>query len=280
MMDTAALQAIVASNARARGVSTLCRPVFWDNALQLLTRSSRIVIITGFFIRSAGTCETDGPPGATVLGRALASTGKDVILLTDDRNYECLRACSRSIEGPPVARVEGPEKIPSEADLLIFIERPGRASDGRYYNMKGTDISDVVVPLDDAVEPAMRRGASVLGIGDGGNEAGMGLLYDEMASLMPHYAPSLSRVPSHVCLPVDLSNWGGYALSAVLSCFYRRWMGLNENEEALMLNALLKAGAVDGVSGAADASVDGVSSDELDEISSAIRSWYFGSFRV
>ncbi len=280
MMDTAALQEIVASNSRARGVSTLCRPVFWDNALQLLTRSSQIAIVTGFFIRSAGACETDGPPGAAVLGRALASMGKNVILLTDDRNYECLRACSRSIGGPSVARVDGPEKIPSEADLLVYIERPGRGADGRYHNMKGMDISDVVVPLDDAMEPAMQRGASVLGIGDGGNEAGMGLLYDELAALMPHYVPSLSRVSSHICLPVDLSNWGGYALAAILSCFYRRWAGLDKGEEALMLDALLKAGAVDGVTGVADTSVDGVSLEELEEISSAIRNWYFGSFRV
>jgi hypothetical protein len=40
-------------------------------------------------------------------------------------------------------------------NLLIFIERPGRASDGRYYNLRGTDIGDVVVPLDDIVGSAM-----------------------------------------------------------------------------------------------------------------------------
>lgn len=275
-MDTAALQAIVASNARARGASALCRPEFWENALQLFIKSSRIIIVTGFYIRSAGACETDGPPGAVILGRALERVGKHVILLTDQRNYECLKACSRSVGGPVAACVDDPGKIPLQTDLLVFIERPGHASDGRYYNMKGVDISDVVAPLDDAAEAAMRQGLPVLAIGDGGNEAGMGLLYDGLAELMPHYASCLSGIPSHVCLPVDISNWGGYALAAVLSSFYRRWVGLDENEEVTMLKALLDAGAVDGVTGSADMSVDGVASAELETVALAIRNWYFG----
>jgi hypothetical protein len=177
-----------------------------------------------------------------------------------------------------VARVDDPWKISMWMDLLIFIERPGRAADGRYYNMKGEDIGDVVIPLDDLAEPAEGRGVPVLSIGDGGNEAGMGALYDSLLQILPGYARCISRVPSRVCLPVDVSNWGGYALAALLSSHYRRWLGACENEEATMLRALLDAGAVDGISGVADMSVDGISLVDLDRISLAIRNWYLGSF--
>ena len=279
-MNIAALQEIVASDARARGASALCRPIFWGDALQLFIKASRIVIVTGFFIRSADACETDGPPGAVVLGRALARVGKHVVLITDRRNYECLKACSRSIGGPVVACVDEAQKIPMDMGLLVFIERPGHALDGRYYNMKGVDISDVVVPLDRAGERATRHGIPVLGIGDGGNEAGMGFFHDSLARVMPGYARCLSRVSSTVCLPVDISNWGAYALAAVLSSFYRRWLGLDENEEEAMLEALLNAGAVDGVSGKSEPSVDGLSLPELKKVTLEIKNWYFWSFRV
>jgi hypothetical protein len=126
----------------------------------------------------------------------------------------------------------------------------------------------------------MKRGIPVLAIGDGGNEAGMGLLYDALAVVMPHYSPCLSRISSTLCLPVDVSNWGAYALASVLSAFYRRWVGLNEGEEGVMLEALLKAGAFDGVLGAPSLSVDGVALNELDKTTLRIKNWYFGSFGV
>ena len=80
----------------------------------------------------------------------------------------------------PVAAMDRPHPDALEgADLLIFLERPGRAGDGRYYNMRGRDISASVVPLDDLAAHALERGLPVIGIGDGGNE--------------PEWAPFTSR---------------------------------------------------------------------------------------
>ena len=271
-MDFPALQRIVAG-AGTRGASTLCRPDFWEVARRLLVRASRVSIVTGFHIQKVNAPETDGPPGAVVLGRALERLGKRAVLCTDQRNYACLKACSRSAEGPTVVCVDVPERVEGGADLLVFIERPGHATDGRYYDMRGTDVSGVVAPLDLAVESALIRGVPVLGIGDGGNEAGMGLLYEPLSALLPHYAPCLSRVSATVCLPVDVSNWGAYALTAVLSAFYRRWVGLGEDEEAVLLKALAEAGAVDGVSGERGLTVDGASLTRLDQVSHELRRW-------
>ena len=279
-MNFEALQRIVASDDQRRGVSTLCEASFLENAASLFIKASRILIVTGFYIKGACASETDGPPGAVALGRAVASVGKSTVLITDSRNYACLKACSRSVKGPVAACLDDYEKIPEDINLLVFIERPGHAADGRYYNMRGIDFSDVVAPLDRASEAAMKRGVPVLGIGDGGNEAGMGLLYDALAEKMPHYAPCLSRVSSTVCLPVDVSNWGAYALTAVLSGFYRRWLGLNDGEEEAMLSAILETGAVDGVTGRADQSVDGISLTDLNEVTFSIKNWYSASFEL
>ena len=273
-MNFEALQRIVASDIQGRGVSVLCCPGFWETALRLFIKASRIVIVTGFYIKQAGAPETDGPPGAVVLGRAAARTGKSVTLVTDSRNCSCLTACSRRVNGPVVISADGYEEIPSNMDLLVFIERPGHAPDGRYYDMKGTDISDVVAPLDRASDAALKMGVPVLGIGDGGNETGMGLLYDALAERLPRYASFLSIVSATVCLPVDVSNWGAYALSAVLSAFYRRWLGLDDGEEGAMLEAIVDAGAVDGFTGRPSQSVDGIPLRSLDETALRIRSWY------
>lgn len=262
----------IVAGAGTRGASTLCRPEFWEAALRLLARASFISIVTGFFIQSADAPETDGPPGAVVLGRALERVGKRVALCTDQRNYACLKACSQSVKGPVVVCVDAPERV-AGADTLVFIERPGHAADGRYYNMRGDDVSGVTAPLDLAAERALTRGVPVLGIGDGGNEAGMGLLYEPLAVLLPHYAACLSKVSATVCLPVDVSNWGAYALAAALSTFYRRWLGLGEGEEVVLLQALADAGAVDGISGKRGLTVDGVSPARLGQVSSELRRW-------
>jgi hypothetical protein len=287
-MDFAALQRIVASDSNSRGAPALCRPEFLRDALRLLTESSRAAIVTGFYVESAGAPETDGPPGAAVLGRALERAGKSVVLLTDGRNCGVLEACSRSIGGPAAVRAETPGEVCETAfggaeagdTLLAFVERPGYATDGRYYNMRGRDIGAFVAPLDRAADTALERGASVLGVGDGGNEAGMGPLYEELARKTPRYARCLSRVPATVCLPADISNWGAYALSAVLSVSCGRWLGIEDGEEAAMLEALFRAGAVDGFSGAPERSVDGVPLSELNEKNLQIKNWYLENFRV
>ena len=271
------LRGIVASDLGGRRASVLSDASLWGRAFSLCWAARSALIVTGFFIRSASAPETDGPPGSVVLGRALAFLGKRVSLATDRHNLSALDACSGSVGGPSVLCLDGPDPAALEGfDLLVFLERPGRAGDGRYYNMRGEDIGTVVVPLDDLALTAVGLGVPVLGIGDGGNEAGMGALYEPLVRLLPHYAPFLSRVPSTVCLPVDVSNWGGYALAALLSVPFGRWVGLDEGEEKRMLAALRDRGAVDGVSGLGGCSVDGFALPDLNRVSSRLRSWYAG----
>lgn len=274
-LDVDSLLRIVASDLGGRKVSALSCPSIWEEALALCLAAEGVTIVTGFFIASAGASETDGPAGSVALGRAMELLGRRVRLVTDSRSSLVLSACSAALGGPPVAVMDGPHPDALEgADLLIFLERPGRAGDGRYYNMRGKDISASVVPLDDLAARALEHGLPVIGIGDGGNEAGMGALYEPLKRLLPEYARCLSRVPATVCLPVDVSNWGGTALAALLSAASGRWVGLSSGEEERALRAAVGAGAVDGTTGRRTLSVDGFPLERLERVTAQLEDWY------
>ena len=49
----------------------------------VLSDSGTVLIATGFYISRAGAPETDGPPGALALGRALEALGYRVYYVTD-----------------------------------------------------------------------------------------------------------------------------------------------------------------------------------------------------
>lgn len=271
-MDITSLLYAVASDRAGRGASFVSRPTAWEEALALCWDAKDVLIVTGFFIPSMDACETDGPLGSVVLGRALASLGKRVVLMGDERDIPVLRAVSEAVGGPGV--VAGDGALPQGPELVIFIERPGRAEDGTYRDMRGADISSEVVPLDGMAQQALDRGIPVLGIGDGGNEAGMGPLRELLARGLPDYAMCLSCVPATVALAADVSNWGAYALAALLSVRHGEWLGLSPGEEERMLRAAVAAGAVDGAARRKGLSVDGFPLPLLVQVGEQIEAWY------
>ncbi len=254
---------IVASDRCGRSLSKLCSPSVFYEALTLMEASFCPVIVTGFFVPSAGAPETDGPPGAAVLARALERSGRKAVLATDSWNASAVNACCQAlaIKAPLVAEDPG-EILRLGPDLVIFVERLGRACDGRYYNMRGEDISNCTAALDGAAGLAMGKGIPVLAVGDGGNEAGMACLMPGMSEVLPEFRSCLSTVPSTVAVPVDVSNWGAYALACIMSCREGRWLGHTPEEERAMLEAMAAAGAVDGVTGRNELSVDGMGIEE------------------
>ena len=247
---------IIASDRGGRKVSSLFRPGYLSKALAIMEKPGRTAVVTGFFVQACSAPETDGPGGAVILGRALSKCGHDVTLFTDSLCLDVLRACSCAAGGPDVREASSAVDILScRPDLVVFIERLGRASDGKYYNMRGEDVSETAAPLDGAaLEP---EGARVLAVGDGGNEAGMGNFRVPLSELLPSYAPCLSVVGADAALPVDVSDWGGYALASLLSLGRHQWVGPDEEDLHLMLEAMVRAGAVDGVTRKGELTVDG-----------------------
>ena len=97
---------------------------------------------------------------------------------------------------------------------------------------------------------------STVGIGDGGNEIGMG----NLASVSP-------TVGSLVALPCvttttrlvisSVSNWGGYGFVAALSRQTGKDLLISEEEDRVLVRRIVDEGAVDGMSAANECKVDG-----------------------
>ena len=79
-----------------RGVSALRQhlpPDFCDQAASLVLEHPGVaMIVTGFYILAVGATETDGPPGAIVIGDALQSIGYEVIYVTDQHTAPLMTA--------------------------------------------------------------------------------------------------------------------------------------------------------------------------------------------
>ena len=255
---------------------------------------------------ASGTAETDGPPGAAVLGRALRHLGADVGYVTDAVTAPVLAATLAALgepkdvtcypAGPDAARDTLERMRPSH---LVAIERPGRAQDGVYRNMRGDDVSAWNAPLDELFLLAQRPGersharldqptrgtsrprgprynnprdnktrlertpsrVTTIGVGDGGNEIGMGNVRARLrgAAALAKRIASVVRVDHLVVAGV--SNWGAYGIAAHLGRLAGRPLLHTPDEERRIVGACVSAGACDGVTRRREATVDGLSLD-------------------
>ncbi|XP_070835182.1 D-glutamate cyclase, mitochondrial isoform X2 [Chaetodon trifascialis] len=102
-------------------------------------------------------------------------------------------------------------------DHLVAIERSGRAEDGNYYNMRGVNVKYLVDPIDNLFIAAKGvPGITTTGIGDGGNELGMGKLKEKVKAQMPNGSLIACDVPADYAITAGVSNWGGYAVACGL----------------------------------------------------------------
>jgi hypothetical protein len=228
-------------------------------------RPGGVIIVTGFYVVMAGKPETDGPPGAIAIGEALKALGRTVTYVSDDYTAPVLRRYangSEVIDFPidSVAKSKGHaaailERI--KPSLLISIERCGRTKDDTYLNMRYVDISPYTARLDYLFDSDIPS----VGIGDGGNEIGMGNLAEviPLVDSLPDY-PAVNQVDRLVIASV--SNWGGYGLVAALSRISGKNLLPSVESETAMLHGMIEAGVVDGTTGDAVPTVDNFSAEE------------------
>ncbi|OUO92610.1 DUF4392 domain-containing protein [Cloacibacillus sp. An23] len=266
------LTALTARDAAGRGASRLSSPRELARAASAFAPLSSVAVVSGFYIPAAGAPETDGPGGAVALARAFLAEGRRCEIWTDSLCIDVMRKCAEAAGCPERTVREAPQTL-KDAGLegVIFVERPGRASDGRYYNFKKKDISAWAAPLDALALEADMFGIRTIGIGDGGNEAGMGNYFAGLSALLPDYVSCLSVVRAEFALTADVSNWGAYSLAAALSFIWGRWRGMEPGDETKILRAAAEAGAVDGISGISELSVDGFGAPALEEMVSDIK---------
>lgn len=237
---------------------------------------------TGFFIPTGEppTFETDGPLGAVFLLRSLGSLVQQVAIWSPE-------ACAQAIyhgalaAGLSVNRIQIDNSLPGPRVVIqrgswpghqsrysIALEHVGRATDGRYYSMHGRDITNHTQATDQHyLNRGTDRETTTIGIGDGGNEIGMGKIpHETIVKNIPNGDLIHCRVPTDHLIVAGVSNWGAYALAA--GVFVLRGVKppadlFDPAREREILEVMVREGPlVDGVTGQQTATVDGLTWDE------------------
>ena len=247
-----------------RGISALRAHLdvaFCDAAARFLLRhAGTALIVTGFYVQRAEAPETDGPPGALAIGRALRALGNRVVYVSDAYTAPLLadlaprdtETVDFAIADDPISRQLARDLLDRVAPtVLIATERCALTASGTYLNMRGQDISPHTARLDHL----FTQHPYSVGIGDGGNEIGMGNLVSripEVATLPDE--PAVTRT-THLVI-ASVANWGAYGVVAGLSRLAGRNLLPLPADESASIRRLVSLGAVDGVTGAADCTVD------------------------
>ncbi len=252
-----------------------------------------VLITTGFASRawiSPSIAENDGPSGAAVVARVLTMC-RDVIpvLLAEEGLLGPLsgifQAAGMSVVTLEQARrtslpggrmsVVVPRAYPQTDDegrsaagplldelqpsLLFSTERVGRSVDGRYYGARGADLGNVPSRIDYVFDEARRRGIPTVGVGDGGNEIGMGLIAQAVRQHVRLGDQIGATTSVDALMTACVSNWGCYAIVASLAILLRNPDLLHTPElEELLLRRGAELGLINSPLGKVDPGVDGI----------------------
>lgn len=276
-------------------------------AVDLLTQSIQpgdtVIIATGWVDQPliAPDCgESDGPPGAVALARALRIGLKaSPVILTDEclvagikqiarsAGFQCVPPdhLAHSIEQdklltmavlPFPAGEEGSEAYAGavldrlQPAACIAIERGGMNDAGVIHNMQGLDTGSSQAKLDYVFRSARKRDIALLAIGDGGNEIGMANIASAVREHVPCGAVCncpcggglTPATPVDVLLAATVSNWGAYAVAALLALVTGDIRVANDSgQEARTLAMAADAGFHDTISGSVVPGVDGCAAE-------------------
>jgi hypothetical protein len=253
---------------------------------------SHALILTGFSVYQERVSESDGPVGAAALARTLDRAFKCKSSVVIERKFAppmaiTLRAAGlhavdnledlkrgRHVAGLidfPIDHKEAEEKADELLDemnpsLVIAIERCGWNERHIHHNMRGFDVSEFTAKEDYLIERAKERKILTIGIGDGGNEIGMGRI---LGAVKKHVAfGDKCQCPcgtglgaafkTDVLVTANVSNWAATGICACIATMLKN-IGLMHDgaTEKRMIEACALAGAIDGVTGYAEPSVDG-----------------------
>ncbi|MDZ4688292.1 MAG: DUF4392 domain-containing protein [Planctomycetaceae bacterium] len=249
--------------------------------------------------------ETDGPPGAALLAATLHACGFAVRLLTDEPCRSAVTVAAELYGLPSDVVVCCPQEIDdaerwvtallSDSSLshVISVERVGPSHSpaswgtirnqsspatvfqsqvppahwNRCHNMRGEIIDGWTAPLHRVLErvAAERPGVRTIGIGDGGNELGLGAVsWQELRDRLSGPAAPLvpCRVATDWTILAGVSNWGAMALAAGIAhgrgCLPALQDWNRDGEEARLGELVTRGPAVDGVTRLCEPTVDGL----------------------
>lgn len=213
-----------------------------------------VFIYTGFYVK--GYAETDGPLGAYFLAKSLNTLGYTAIIITDEfcknffPNIKTLYLTHKDCK-----KEESLLNILKEYSPVCHfsIERCGRNINNDYMNSRKISIAEFT-PAVDLLFSLGNKTRKSFAIGDGGNEIGMGNFKDFIKE-------SLKQEPCIVeCdFPIiaSVSNWGAYGFIAYLEKTLKINLLPSIKDLESYLEYIVSLGAVDGITGKNEATVDG-----------------------
>lgn len=244
-----------------RGMASLkphLRPGYILRAARVINQCRGTVLIgTGFPVLN--TFETDGPVGAIGLYQLLKRLGAAPVIVCGDplysalkADYQCYQISVNQFDALPAIAEAALAQL--KPQLVISIERPGFNAQQRYANMRGEDISARCASFDYFLTQAP---CPTIGIGDGGNEIGMGNLLQAVSAL--NITPCVTQCDELIV--ADVSNWAAWGIAAMLSLL--RGENLLAGAEPLTILQYLSAkGSVDGVTRLNTLTEDGLAHTE------------------
>jgi len=230
----------------------------------LLKTKGKIFITSGFYILNSKSPETDGPPGVIALANTLKTLGNEVFIVTDKFSLEIFQGMyekDKVLEFPILNHIDSSAYSNDlikkyDPKLIISIERAGLSDDGKYRNFRGIDFSDYNAKIDYLFEQLPNS----IGVGDGGNEIGMGNYKNEILELGIYPNPSIITTTENII--ASTSNWGAYGLIAGLSIRKGQNYLPSVEEGKRMIEKSVSLGAVEGMSGESKPWVDGRSLEQ------------------
>ncbi|XP_053800897.1 D-glutamate cyclase, mitochondrial isoform X1 [Vidua chalybeata] len=233
------LETLIGIDPGERGVRHLQRQGELLGACLAMSHAGSVLITTGFptHFSHEPPEENDGPPGALAIAAMLQALEKQVAIVTDQRAMDLNKkiieeAVQLGILKKPIPLLSYQRESANSAltflcengnpgrprfDHLVAIERAGMAADGNYYNARKVNIKHLVDPIDELFLAAQTiPGITTTGVGDGGNELGMGKVKDAVKKHIKNGDVIACDVEADFTVVAGVSNWGGYAIACAL----------------------------------------------------------------
>jgi D-glutamate cyclase len=256
--------------------------------------SKTVLLLTGFVIPPWFEAEIDGPVGTATLARSLnlAWNATPVVVTEPD----CVEKMSYMLQYAGLGSVkEYPSKNPRSALVqgftldakaskveaqkllskfspaaIVAIEKASPNRKGVFHSGVGVDVSRISAKVDAVIEAAKEVGIPTVGIGDAGNEIGMGCIEDEVRRILPTgsecgcpcHGGVASSVSTDSLIVVGTSNWGASAIEALISLHFKAPELLHDGKmEEFLIQKSAELGYVNPASGLAEPQVDAIPSD-------------------
>lgn len=228
-----------------------------------------VLITTGFYV--AGYAETDGPIGTLAVAKALEGLGYHGIVITDKYCEGFFELKNISVE---YVAIDADQSVYEEIlekyrpVYMISIERCGHNLENEYANMRGDSITGQTACIDTLFELAAEKKIPTIGVGDGGNEIGMGNVRQVILEKL-ELNPCVVTVDDLII--ATTSNWGAYALAAYMAKLSGRSVFITYEEIEEYMAKIVALGCVDGVTKQKKMGTDGFSMEIEKEIITSLK---------